>query len=66
MASSGAKALFKGFYDRVAHPKKDQEAHPYDSGTSAIGDWILDLAAFALVALVVVTIAKWAYLAIFK
>jgi hypothetical protein len=59
---------FKVIYEKVAPHKKTQEPpeiHLFDSGLSVIGDWILDLAVVALIALVIGAIMKWAYLALF-
>jgi hypothetical protein len=57
---NAAKGLFRGFKSG----SKEPEAPPsiFDSG---IGDWILDLAVLALIALVIGNVIRWAYLAIF-
>jgi hypothetical protein len=62
-----AKGFFQGFkaaYDKVAHRKSHDpsEAPLFDSG---IGDWLLDLTGLALIILVLGTVLKWAYLALF-
>jgi hypothetical protein len=59
---------FKLIYGKVTHHKKTNEpseAPLFDSGLSVIGDWILDLAVVALVAVVAGAVLKWAYLALF-
>jgi hypothetical protein len=59
----------KNVYQRVAHRKSHEEPSVpplFDSGMSAWGDWVLDLAALALVAIVVGTIAEWAYVTLFQ
>lgn len=60
---------FKTVYDKVAaHKKSPQEPDApsiFDSGMSVLGDWILDLAVLALIAVVIGTVAKWAYIAVF-
>ena len=59
---------FKSIYGKVAAPKKTQEpseAPLFDSGLSSIGNWLLDLVVLALIALVVGSVLKWAYLALF-
>ncbi len=54
----------KGFFRAHKHdPKQPEDPSIFDSG---IGDWILDLAAVAMIALVVGTILRWAYIAIFR
>jgi hypothetical protein len=55
-------------YEKVAHHKKSEElpgAHLYDSGLSVVGDWILDLAVVALIAVVAGAVLKWAYVSMF-
>jgi hypothetical protein len=55
-------------YEKVAHHKKTEEppgAHLYDSGLSVVGDWILDLAVVALIAVVAGAVLKWAYVSMF-
>jgi len=59
---------FKLIYGKVTHHKKANDSpdeHLFDSGLSVVGDWILDLAVVALIAVVVGAVLKWAYLAIF-
>lgn len=51
--------------DRLFHrhkPDPDDPAPLFDSG---IGDWLLELTAIAMIALILGTIARWAYLAMF-
>ncbi len=51
--------------DRLFHrPKRDPNdpAPLFDSG---IGDWLLDLTAIAMIALIVGTVLRWAYIALF-
>jgi len=55
-----AKGLFRA---HKGGPKQPEDPSIFDSG---IGDWILDLAAVAMIALVVGTILRWAYIAIFR
>jgi hypothetical protein len=57
---SAAKSFFQG---HKGGPKQPEAPSIFDSG---IGDWVLDLAALALIVLVVGTIIRWAYLAIFR
>jgi hypothetical protein len=60
---------FKLIFGKVTHHKKTDESpddHLFDSGLSVVGDWILDLAVVALVAVVAGAVLKWAYLAIFR
>jgi hypothetical protein len=66
------KVFFRGFktvYEKVAAPKKSREEPEvpsiFDSGMSVLGDWILDLAVLALIAVVIGTVLKWAYIAVF-
>jgi hypothetical protein len=59
---------FKVIYEKVAPHKRTQDpadAHLFDSGLSVIGDWILDLAVVAMIAVVLVEVLKWGYLALF-
>jgi hypothetical protein len=59
---------FKLIYGKVTHHKKSSEPseeHLFDSGLSVVGDWILDLAVVALIAVVAGAVLKWAYLEIF-
>jgi hypothetical protein len=51
-----AKGLFRGSKGEAKEPSI------FDSG---IGDWIWDLAVLALIALVIGTVIKWAYIALF-
>jgi hypothetical protein len=55
---NSAKGLFRG----IKRGSKPEVPSIFDSG---LGDWILDLAVLALIALVVGTLIKWAYIAIF-
>ena len=51
--------------DRLFHrPKRDPNdpAPLFDSG---IGDWLLDLTAIAMIALIIGTVLRWAYIALF-
>jgi hypothetical protein len=57
---SVAKGLFRG---SKSGPKEPEAPSLFDTG---IGDWILDLAVLALIALVVGNVIRWAYLAIFQ
>ncbi len=56
---NAAKGLFRG-----SKPGSKQHEAPsiFDSG---IGDWLLDLAVLALIALVLGNVLRWAYLALF-
>jgi len=59
---------FKLIYGKVAPHKKTQEPpdpHLFDSGLSVIGDWILDLAVVAMIAVVAAAVLKWGYVALF-
>jgi hypothetical protein len=56
---NAAKAFF---HFHKTGPKQHEEPSIFDSG---IGDWVLDLAALALIALVIGTIIRWAYVAVF-
>ena len=59
---------FKLIYGKVTHHKKSSDPsdeHLFDSGLSVVGDWILDLAVVALIAVVAGAVLKWAYLAVF-
>jgi hypothetical protein len=63
-----APNVFKSIYEKVAHRKSSEDPNVpplFDSGMSAWGDWVLDLAALALVAIVIGTIAEWAYVTLF-
>jgi hypothetical protein len=66
-----AKGFFRGFksvYEKVAahrKPHEHSEVPLFDSGLSLVGDWILDLAVLALIAVVAGAVIKWAYLAVF-
>jgi hypothetical protein len=54
----------KDFFQGLKKSSKQSEPPPiFDTG---IGDWILDFAVLALIALVVGTIIRWAYLAIVR
>ena len=58
----------KVIYERVVPHKKTQEppdAHLFDSGLSVIGDWILNLAVVAMIAVVAGAILKWGYVSLF-
>jgi hypothetical protein len=55
-----AKGLFRGF---KSGSKQPEVPSIFDSG---MGDWILDLAVLALIALVVGAVIKAAYVAIFQ
>jgi hypothetical protein len=55
-----AKDFFQGL---KKNSKQAESPSIFDTG---IGDWILDLAVLALIALVVGTIIRWAYLAIVR
>lgn len=65
------KVFFRGFktvYEKVAPKKSREESEApsiFDSGMSVVGDWILDLAVLALIAVVIGTVMKWAYVAVF-
>jgi hypothetical protein len=51
--------------DRFFHRHKrgpDDPAPLFDSG---IGDWLLNLTAIALIALILGTVVRWGYLAVF-
>lgn len=67
-----AKGFFRGFktvYQKVAAHRKSHEHSEvplFDSGISLLGNWVLDLAVLALIALVVGTLVKWAYIAVFQ
>ena len=54
---NAAKGLFRG-----SRSKESQEPSLFDSG---IGDWMLDVAVLALIAVVVGAVVKAGYLAIF-
>lgn len=54
-----AKGLFRGSKGGAKEPDVPSL---FDSG---IGDWIWNLAVLALIALVVGTVIKWGYLAVF-
>ena len=59
---------FKNAYEKVAHrkPREESEEPPlFDSGMSTLGNWLLDLAVLALIAIVVGYLAKTAYVALF-
>jgi hypothetical protein len=56
---NSAKGLFRGFRSGSKQPEVPSI---FDS---SIGDWILDLAVLALIALVIGNVLRWAYLAIF-
>jgi hypothetical protein len=57
----------RSVYGKVAHKKTDDpyEVPLFDSGLGQLGNWILDIAVVALIAVVVGAMLKWAYLAIF-
>jgi hypothetical protein len=57
---NAAKGLFRGF---KSGSKQPEVPSIFDSG---IGDWILDLAVLALIALVIGNVMRWAYIAIFQ
>jgi hypothetical protein len=51
--------------DRLFHrhkPDPDDPAPLFDSG---IGDWLLNLTAIAMIALIIGTILRWAFIAMF-
>jgi hypothetical protein len=56
---NAAKGLFRGLKSGSKH---SDAPSLFDT---SIGDWILDLAVVALIALVVGNVIRWAYLAIF-
>jgi hypothetical protein len=51
--------------DRFFHRHKHDPDDPAPLFDSGIGDWLLNLTAVALIALILGTIARWAYLAVF-
>ena len=58
-------ATLKSRFEKNLHrhkPGPDDPAPLFDSG---IGDWLLNLTAVAMIALILGTIARWAYLALF-
>ncbi len=59
MRMPNATKIFRGF---KSSSKKSDDPSIFDSG---IGDWVLDLAAVALIVLVAGTVIRWAYIAIF-
>ena len=63
-----AKGLVRGFksaYHKIADHRKSHEHSELPLFNAGISDWILDLAALALVALIVGQAIKWAYLTLF-
>jgi hypothetical protein len=61
MRVPNAAKLFFGSHKSDSEPPKEPSI--FDSG---VGDWALDFAAIALIALVAGTILRWAYLVIFR
>jgi hypothetical protein len=57
---NAAKSLFRGF---KGGSKQPEVPSIFDSG---MGDWILDLTVLALIVIVVGTVIKWAYIAVFQ
>ena len=51
--------------DRFFHRHKPDPNDPAPLFDSGIGDWLLNLTAIALIALILGTIARWAYVALF-
>jgi len=51
--------------DRFFHRHKPGPDDPAPLSDSCIGDWLLNLTAVAMIALILGTIARWAYLALF-
>jgi hypothetical protein len=56
---NAAKGLFRG---SKSGSKQPEAPSIFESG---IGDWVLDLAVLALIALVIGNVIRWAYLAVF-
>lgn len=61
--TNAAKGFFRNLKSHASHSKQPEVPSIFDTG---IADWILDLAVLALIALVVGTVIRWAYLAIFR
>jgi hypothetical protein len=57
-----ANAARNLFHFHKVDTKEPEDPSLFDSG---IGDWIFDLAVVAMIALVIGTVVKWAYTAIF-
>ena len=57
---NAAKGLFRG---SKSGSKQPEAPSIFESG---IGDWVLDLAVLALIALVIGNVIRWAYLAVFR
>jgi hypothetical protein len=51
--------------DRLFHRHKPDPNDPAPLFDSGIGDWLLNLTAVAMIALILGTIARWAYIALF-
>ena len=60
------KLIFSRNKGKTAHSADDPgQEHLFDSGFSSIGNWLMDLAVIAMIAVVAGAILKWAYLTIF-
>jgi hypothetical protein len=51
--------------DRFFHRHKSDPNDPAPLFDSGIGDWLLNLTAVAMIALILGTIVRWAYIAMF-
>ena len=51
--------------DRLFHRHKPDPNDPAPLFDSGIGDWLLELTAIAMIALIIGTIVRWAYVAMF-
>jgi hypothetical protein len=61
---------FKLIFNRGKHASHDQSDDPgeaplFDSGLSSIGNWLMDFAVIAMIAVVAGALLKWAYVAMF-
>jgi hypothetical protein len=60
------KLIFSRNRDKSPQNTGDpSEEHLFDSGLSSIGNWLMDFAVIAMIAVVAGAILKWAYMAIF-
>ncbi len=60
------KLIFSKSKAKSAQSSADPaDEHLFDSGLSSIGNWLMDFAVIAMIAVVAGAILKWAYMAIF-
>ena len=51
--------------DRLFHRHKADPSDPAPLFDSGVGDWLLNLTAVAMIVLIIGTVVRWAYIALF-